>query len=128
MLSTFTAPKYRGIVYMLLAALGFSVMGGFAKVLRGSFNAPQLVFYRNLTGLLVLSYSLFYFPIKQSGGKLWLLIGRGIMGTVALYTLLYNILHIPLGSALTYNTTNTLFIALLSFTLLKEKLNAIAWF
>lgn len=128
MLSTFTAPKYRGIVYMLLAALGFSVMGGFAKVLRGSFNAPQLVFYRNLTGLLVLSYSLFYYPIRQSGGKLWLLIGRGIMGTVALYTLLYNILHIPLGSALTYNTTNTLFIALLSFTLLKEKLNAIAWF
>jgi hypothetical protein len=29
---------------MLLAALGFSVMGGFAKELKTSFNAPQLVF------------------------------------------------------------------------------------
>jgi drug/metabolite transporter (DMT)-like permease len=115
-------------MYMLVAALGFSMMGGFAKMLKHSFNAPQLVFYRNLTGLLVLSYSLFYYPIRQSGGRIWLLIGRGIMGTVALYTLLYNILHIPLGSALTYNTTNTLFIALLSFSLLKEKLSAIAWF
>jgi drug/metabolite transporter (DMT)-like permease len=114
-------------MYMLLAALGFSLMGGFAKVLRNSFNAPQLVFYRNLTGLIVLSYSFFHYPILQSGGRIRLLIFRGIMGTIALYTLLYNILHIPLGSALTYNTTNTLFIALLSFSLLKERLNAIAW-
>jgi drug/metabolite transporter (DMT)-like permease len=128
MLSTFTSPKYRGIMYMLVAALGFSLMGGFAKVLRHSFSAPQLVFYRNLTGLIVLSYSFFHYPIQQSGGRLRLLIARGLMGTVALYTLLYNILHIPLGSALTYNTTNTLFIALLSFAVLKEKLNAIAWF
>ena len=112
---------------MLVAAMGFSMMGGFAKVLKTSFNAPQLVFYRNLTGLIVLSYSFFHYPIKQSGGRLRLLILRGVMGTVALYTLLYLILHIPLGSALTYNTTNTLFIALLSFSLLKEKLNAIAW-
>jgi EamA-like transporter family. len=128
MLSTLTSPKYRGIMYMLVAALGFSLMGGFAKVLRGSFNATQLVFYRNLTGLIFLSYSFFAYPIQQKGGRLKLLIARGLMGTVALYTLLYNILHIPLGSALTYNTTNTLFIALLSFYLLKEKLNAVAWF
>lgn len=113
-------------MYMLLAALGFSVMGGFAKVLKTSFNAPQLVFYRNLTGLIVLSYSFFHFPVKQSGGRAWLLITRGLMGTVALYTLLYNILHIPLGSALTYNTTNTLWIALISLLVLKERLNAIA--
>lgn len=115
-------------MYMLLAALGFSVMGGFAKVLKHSFNAPQLVFYRNLTGLIVLSFSIFHYPVKQTGGRLTLLILRGLMGTVALYTLLYNILHISLGSALTYNTTNTLFIALLSFTFLKERLNGIAWF
>jgi drug/metabolite transporter (DMT)-like permease len=114
-------------MYMLVAALGFSLMGGFAKVLKTSFNAPQLVFYRNLTGLIVLSYSFFHYPIQQSGGRLRLLILRGVMGTIALYTLLYLILHIPLGSALTYNTTNTLFIALLSFSLLKEKLNSIAW-
>ena len=113
---------------MLVAAFGFSVMGGFAKVLKTSFNAPQLVFYRNLTGLIVISYACIKYPVKQKGGKLWLLILRGLMGTVALYTLLYNILHIPLGSALTYNTTNTLFIALLSFLFLKESLNTVGWF
>lgn len=112
---------------MLLAALGFSVMGGFAKELRTSFNAPQLVFYRNLTGVLFLSASFFRYPVKQSGGRFGLLAFRGIMGTLALYTLLYNIIHIPLGAAMTYNTINTFYIALLSGWLLKEKLSTIAW-
>lgn len=112
---------------MLIAALGFSLMGGFAKMLKPSFNAPQLVFYRNLTGLIVLVYSFIQYPVRQTGGKTGLLVFRGFMGTIALYTLLYNILHIPLGTALTYNTTNTLFIALFSFWFLKERLSLTAW-
>lgn len=119
--------SYHGIYFMLIAALGFSIMGGFAKVLKPSFNTPQLVFYRNLAGLLVLSVSFLQFPVRQKGGRLLRLAFRGLMGSVALYTLLYNILHIPLGAALTYNTTNTLFIALLSFWLLKERLSLGAW-
>lgn len=31
--------RYKGIFYMLLAALGFSLMGGAAKALKESFNA-----------------------------------------------------------------------------------------
>lgn len=31
--------RYKGIIYMLLAALGFSLMGGAAKLLKGSFGA-----------------------------------------------------------------------------------------
>lgn len=112
---------------MLIAALGFSLMGGFAKMLKPSFNAPQLVFYRNLTGLMVLVYSFIQYPVRQTGGRTGLLLFRGFMGTIALYTLLYNILHIPLGTALTYNTTNTLFIALFSFWFLKEQLSLTAW-
>ena len=42
------------------------------------------------------------------------------MGTAALYTLLYCILHLPLGTAMTYNLTSTIFIAVFSFFLFKE--------
>ena len=42
------------------------------------------------------------------------------MGTIALYTLLYCILHLPLGTAMTYNLTSALFIAVFSFLLFKE--------
>jgi drug/metabolite transporter (DMT)-like permease len=112
--------KYKGIFFMLLAALGFSTMGAAAKLLKGSFNAGQLVFYRNAIGLLFLSFSLIRYPPRQKGGKLPWLFFRGLMGTTALYTLLYCILHMPLGTAMTYNLTSSLFIALFGFILFRE--------
>ena len=112
--------KYKGIIYMLLAALGFSLMGGAAKLLKGSFNAGQLVFWRNFIGLLVLIASFAHKAPINKGGKFHLLIFRGMMGTTALYTLLYCILHLPLGTAMTYNLTSALFIAVFSFLLFRE--------
>lgn len=105
---------------MLLAALGFSVMGGAAKALKGSFNAGQLVFYRNAVGLLFLVPGLLIKPPVQEGGKPLRLAFRGLMGTIALYTLLYCILHIPLGTAMSYNLTSALFIAIFSWFLFNE--------
>jgi drug/metabolite transporter (DMT)-like permease len=105
---------------MLLAALGFSIMGGAAKSLKGTFNAGQLVFYRNLIGLLILVPGLIIKPPIQTGGKLLRLAFRGLMGTIALYTLLYCVLHLPLGTAMSYNLTSALFIAIFSFFLFGE--------
>ncbi|MBI1342080.1 MAG: EamA family transporter [Terrimonas sp.] len=112
--------RYRGIFFMLLAAMGFSIMGGAAKSLKGSFNAGQLVFFRNLVGLIVLVASFASRPPVNKGGKFHLLIFRGLMGTVSLYTLLYCILHIPLGTAMSYNLTSAIFIAIFSFILFRE--------
>ncbi|TAL40426.1 MAG: EamA family transporter [Chitinophagaceae bacterium] len=112
--------RYKGIFFMLLAALGFSMMGGAAKSLKEGFNAGQLVFYRNVVGLLVLLPGLFIKPPVQVGGKLSRLVFRGFMGTLALYTLLYCILHLPLGTAMSYNLTSALFIAIFSFFLFGE--------
>ncbi|HEX7844461.1 MAG TPA: DMT family transporter [Chitinophagaceae bacterium] len=112
--------RYKGIFYMLLAALGFSLMGGSAKLLKGSFGAGQLVFWRNFIGLIVLIIGFMIKPPVNKGGKIQLLVFRGLMGTTALYTLLYSILHIPLGTAMTYNLTSALFIAVFSFLFFKE--------
>lgn len=112
--------RYRGIFFMLLAALGFSVMGGAAKALKESFNAGQLVFYRNAVGLIFLVPGLFIKHPVQEGGKPLRLAFRGLMGTLALYTLLYCILHIPLGTAMSYNLTSALFIAVFSYFLFGE--------
>lgn len=113
-------PRYKGIIYMLLAALGFSIMGGAAKSLKGSFGPGQLVFWRNAIGLLVLFGGFIIRPPVNKGGKMHLLVFRGLMGTVALYTLMYCILHLPLGTAMTYNLTSALFIAIFSFLLFRE--------
>ncbi len=105
---------------MLLAALGFSIMGGAAKALKGSFNAGQLVFWRNIVGLLVLIISFLHRMPVNKGSKPGRLLFRGLMGTTALYTLLYCIMHLPLGTAMSYNLTSALFIALFSFFIFKE--------
>src|SRR5688500_12773762 len=111
---------YKGILFMLLVALGFSIMGCSSKLLKGSFNVGQLVFYRNIIGLIILLVGfLIHAPINK-GKRLRLLVFRGLMGTIALYTLLYCILHIPLGTAMTYNLTSALFIAVFSFLLFRE--------
>src|ERR1700730_5498011 len=112
--------RYRGNFYMLLAALGFSVMGGSAKMLKDSFNAGQLVFFRNAVGLIVLIPGLIYKQPQSKGGKFLRLVFRGLMGAIALYTLLYCILHMPLGTAMTYNISSTIWIALFSFLLFGE--------
>jgi drug/metabolite transporter (DMT)-like permease len=114
------SPTYRGIVYMLLAALGFSIMGGAAKALKESFNAGQLVFWRNSVGLIVLIFSFAQRAPVNAGSKPLRLLFRGLMGTAALYTLLYCIMHLPLGTAMSYNLTSALFIALFSFFLFRE--------
>ena len=105
---------------MLLAALGFSLMGGAAKALKESFTAGQLVFYRNAVGLIFLLPGLIVKPPRQVGGKPLRLAFRGLMGTFALYTLLYCILYLPLGTAMSYNLTSALFIAIFSFLLFNE--------
>jgi len=112
--------RYRGIFFMLLAAMGFSLMGGAAKLLKGSFGAGQLVFWRNAIGLIVLIIGFIIKSPVNKGGKFHLLIFRGMMGTIALYTLLYCILHLPLGTAMTYNLTSVIFIAVFSFLIFKE--------
>ena len=112
--------RYKGIVYMLLAALGFSLMGGSVKALKENFTAGQLVFYRNAVGLLFLVPGLLIRPPVQKGGKPLRLAFRGLMGTLALYTLLYCILHLPLGTAMSYNLTSALFIAIFSFFIFGE--------
>lgn len=113
-------PRYKGIGFMLIAALGFSIMGGAAKALKEGFGAGQLVFFRNTVGLIFLIPGLVVNPPVQKGGKFLRLAFRGLMGTISLYTLLYCILHIPLGTAMSYNLTSALFIAIFSYFLFGE--------
>src|SRR5258705_4326930 len=112
--------RYKGIVFMLMAALCFCMMGGAAKALKEVFSAGQLVLYRNAIGMMFLVPGLLIKPPVQQGGRFLRLAFRGLMGALALYTLLYCILHLPLGTAMSYNLTSALFIAIFSFFLFGE--------
>jgi len=83
----------------------------------------EIVFFRNMIGVLLVLYALKHTPPKLSGGKLHMLITRGIFGFSAMILFFYTITVIPLGEAITLNKTSPLFVTILAYYLLKEHLN-----
>lgn len=117
----------KGIKYMLLASLLFAFMGAMAKELSDSMSSVEVVFFRNVFGVFFILISIYKSPLKQLGGKFWLLIFRGVAGFVALLFFFYNISQISLGEAMTFSKTSTIFTAVLAYIFLKEKLGIKGW-
>ena len=117
----------KGIKYMLVASLLFAFMGAAAKELSDSMSSVEVVFFRNVFGVFFILISIYNSPLKQLGGKFWLLIFRGVAGFVALLFFFYNISQISLGEAMTFSKTSTIFTAVLAYIFLKEKLGLKGW-
>lgn len=113
----------RGIVLMLAASFLFALTMAFAKLLSGSMGSVEVTFWRNAVGLAVLSATLLHTPIRNVGGHPYLLLFRGIIGTVALLTFFYSISATSLSTAIIYAKTEPIFTAILAFFLLREKLS-----
>ncbi len=117
-----------GIKYMLLSSLLFGVMGAFAKLCSEHMSSLEVVFFRNLFGVVLVGVTLLKHPLVQQGGRPLLLFFRGFMGFMALLAFFYNIAHIPLGDAMTFSKTAPIFTALFAYLLLNEKLSILGWF
>ena len=117
-----------GVKYMLIASFSFAIMGAFVKLASQSMPSLEVVFFRNLFGVLLIGYAVYKSPMTHKGGKPFLLFFRGFMGFLALLAYFYNIANIPLGDAVTYSKTAPIFTAIFAWFFLKEKLSASAWF
>ena len=112
---------------MLLASLLFAGMGVFAKMLSASMPSLEVVFFRNVFGVLIIGGSLLHRPIRGEGGRPWLLFFRGFIGFLALLMFFYDIAHIPLGEAMTYSKTSPIWTAIFAYIFLHEVLSAKQW-
>ena len=117
----------KGIQYMLYASVLFAFMGAAAKELSDSMSSVEVVFFRNIFGVFLILISIYNSPLKQMGGKFWLLVFRGMAGFIALLFFFYNIAEISLGEAMTFSKTSTIFTAIIAYFLLKEKLGIKGW-
>jgi len=107
---------------MLFASFCFAIMGAMAKELSLYMDSLEVVFFRNIVGVILIGLSFYKIPVKQVGGKPFLLFFRGLMGFMALVAFFYNIAHISLADAMTFSRTSPIFTALLAFWFLKEKI------
>jgi len=117
----------QAVKYMLLSSFLFAFTGGFAKELSAYMSSIEVVFFRNITGVAIILYAIHRSPVTQKGGKPLLLFFRGFIGFSALLMYFYNIAHIPLAEAMTFNKISPIFTAIFSYLLLKEKLSTVAW-
>lgn len=116
----------KGIAFILLATLSFSVMNLIAKDL-STLPAMQVVFFRAFgTFFFVFPYML-YKRINIIGNNPMLLSLRATVGLISLATFFMAIQRMPLGSAISIRYLGPIFGAVLAYLFLKEKVNGKQW-
>ncbi len=110
-----------GSLWMLVAALGFGVMGALVKLGATKFSSAELVFYRSCFGLVSIYAYIAYRKLPLTTPVLGKQISRALVGLVSLALFFYAIAHLHLATAITLNYTSALFLAAFTPFLLHEK-------
>lgn len=106
---------------MLVAALGFAIMGALVKIGAQKFSAAELVFYRSIFGLFVIWLYITVAKLPLATPYISKHMSRSLVGFTSLVLFFYAIAHLPLATAITLNYTSPLFLAVFMPFLLHEK-------
>ncbi len=99
-------------LWMLVAALGFAIMGTLVKIGAAKFSSAELVFYRSIFGLLAIYAYIFAKKLPLKTPVMAKQMSRAVVGFISLVLFFYAIAHLPLATAITLNYTSPLFLAL----------------
>ncbi|MGP1612066.1 MAG: DMT family transporter [Catonella sp.] len=116
--------KQKGILCILLAGLGFALMGLFVKF-AGDVPTMQKAFFRNVVPVFIAGAGLRGLgeEIKLSKGDLKFLILRASFGTAGIICNFYALDHLKLSDANMLNKLSPFFAIIFSFIILKEKIS-----
>lgn len=106
---------------MLVAALGFAIMGALVKAGATKFSSAELVFYRSAFGLIAIYAYIFTKKLPLKTPVIAKHMSRALVGFISLVLFFYAIAHLHLATAVTLNYTSPLFLALFMPFLLHEK-------
>jgi drug/metabolite transporter (DMT)-like permease len=107
--------------WMLVAGAFLACMGAFAKAGSEFFSNAELVFYRSVVGLAVITAIVVARRQNVATRYFKYHVFRSLSGGVALALYFYAITHLPLATAVTLNYTSPLFLGLLMTFIFKEK-------
>lgn len=117
----------RGVVFMLISVVCFSLMNLIVKFL-GSIPAPELVFFRSVVSMVLSLYYIFRRNLNPFGNNKKWLIARGAFGVTALTTFFYTLQKLPMATAITLQYLSPIFTAIFATQLLGEKVKKYQWF
>ncbi len=115
--------KTKGIIAIIIAALGFALMSLFVKFTSSDIPSTQKVLFRNAISLIislgmVIKHRSSFYGQKKNQGMLLL---RSTFGTIGMLLFFYSIDKLPLGDANMLNKLSTFFLIIFSAMFLKEK-------
>nr|WP_152556243.1 DMT family transporter [Nonlabens ulvanivorans] len=116
----------KAILFMLFSTLAFAIMNGVVKYL-SDFSAFQLVFFRSIGSLIITMIYLNFKKISILGNKRWLLIARGVFGSISLLLFFLSLKYLPVGTAVTLRYLSPIFAAVFAVIWLKERIKPIQW-
>jgi S-adenosylmethionine uptake transporter len=100
-------------LWMLVAALLFSIMGACVKFASRSYGVAEILFYRSLIGAVCLFAFIRLRGVSLRTPLAGVHLRRGVVGTAAVALWFYATTVLPLGTAMTLNYTSPLFLALI---------------
>jgi len=111
---------------MLVATFYFAIMNIFIKAV-SHLPAIEIVFFRCGISLLICYVMLRRESVDWRGSNKKLLLLRGIIGTVALYTYFITIANMPLGTAVIIQYLSPIFTTILAIFVLQEHVKPVQW-
>ena len=117
-----------GLLLLTVSAFLFASMGVLIRMASETVDNPTVVFFRNLVGLLVL---LPFFLVKGvhqlKTERIWMHTWRSLVGLLAMYGFFYAIAHLKLSNAMVFTYSSPIFIPLVAWLFLKEKMTGLMW-
>ena len=114
--------------WMLVASLGFALMGVCVKLGAPHFSAAEMVFWRSLLSMLATAVLLWRADTSLRTQRFGMHAHRGVAGFVSLFMLFYSLTQLPVATAMTLNYTSPLFVALLFGLLARQRIRPLLWF
>lgn len=120
--------RSRGVLYMTLSALGFSIMSVLVKVVSPRLPTGEIVLARAVMTLAISYWMLRRANIVPWGTNHVGLVTRGLLGAAALACYFLALAHLPLADATTLHYTQPLLTSVLAWWFLGERVGWAAGF
>lgn len=119
----------KGLALLSLSAFLFATMGVLIRLAAHSVDNASIVFFRNLTGLLMLLpwFALQGFDQLRTH-KFPMHLWRALVGLCAMYGFFYAIAHLKLSNAMVFTYSSPVFIPVVAWLFLKEKITPMMLF
>ena len=116
-----TKKNFKGITFIIAAALCFSIMSAFIKLIIDQHHVLDIIFLRSIFALTILLslYKFKFFEVKKKYFKFHFF--RTILGVSAMFFTFTALKHIPISNLTIINFSKIFFILPLAVILLKEK-------